>query len=306
MSVSWPSGFRIEAVFETDDLLPWNDFINRLRGEHAEPRSMAGRFSWQGRMTGAPARAHLFRPREIGEARYESLLWDAVEGDLTYWPDGFRLQRGTARRGPSSAQFELSMLLDRHFDEDTAWNFEATLGRTDTDGLQAVLGWSYPVHGLLSGTFHGGDRASSEMRVCLTSSSPKPGAGDSIAPAAQIALRRGGSHCQCELRRALRAHGALTSARRLLPAISFTIRAMAKSLSIAAAQSCRSKASDASSHPGCPSGGQMSFRLEGDGPFAGPQDRRLSAVVNLRLGSAGKLPEPYHFRWNAAHRTSGL
>jgi len=36
--------------------------------------------------------------------------------------------------------------------------------RTDTDGLQALLGYSYPAHGLLSGTFHGrGTHANPEL-----------------------------------------------------------------------------------------------------------------------------------------------
>ena len=44
------------------------------------------------------------------------------------------------------------------------WQFDATLVRTDTDGLQELLGVSYPVHGLLSGDFHGkGTRANPEM-----------------------------------------------------------------------------------------------------------------------------------------------
>jgi translocation and assembly module TamB len=47
------------------------------------------------------------------------------------------------------------MLDNWSFRPENSWQLDATLVRTDTDGLQALLGYSYPAHGLLSGTFHG-------------------------------------------------------------------------------------------------------------------------------------------------------
>src|SRR5262249_20455485 len=54
------------------------------------------------------------------------------------------------------------------------WMFDATLVRTEMDGLQELLGVSYPVHGMLSGTFHGsGTRAEPEMKGLFDIISPE-------------------------------------------------------------------------------------------------------------------------------------
>jgi hypothetical protein len=109
----------IEALFETDDLVPWDDFINRIRGERAEPKVIAGRATWQGRMTGPLGGPTFAGHVKAAEARYDTLAWDSVEGDLIYEPYGFRFLRGTATRDDSSAQFEVSIDLDNwHFDPD--------------------------------------------------------------------------------------------------------------------------------------------------------------------------------------------
>lgn len=156
----------IEAIFDSQDLRPWDDFINRLRGADAEHQIIGGRFHWKGTLSG-PIDGPTFAGHVAGsDARYGDLYWDEIEGDMSYSPDGFRLTQGRARRRDSSAQIELSLTLDDwNFGPDNPWNFDATLSRTETGGLQALLGSSFPVHGLLSGTFHGsGTRAKPEFR----------------------------------------------------------------------------------------------------------------------------------------------
>ena len=92
-------------------------------------------------------------------------MWDEIEGDMTYSPEEFSLTRANVRREPSSAQLELSLMLNNwSFDPESSWQLDATLVRTDADGLQALFGTSYPAHGLLSGTFHGrGTHANPEL-----------------------------------------------------------------------------------------------------------------------------------------------
>ena len=280
----------IEAIFETDDLLPWNDFINRLRGEQAEPKVMAGRFRWQGSMTG-PLRGPTFSGQVTGsEARYDSFYWDQVEGELTYWPDGFRFERGTASRGPSSAQFELSLTLDRwRFAPDTAWNFDATLVRTDTDGLQAVLGWSYPVHGLLSGRFHGGGtRANPEMEGLFDVIEPQGWGWRLDRARGEIALRRGEvriSNAELRLLPPPAPEGMPAPVPGVLTGnflyhtgdrqISFDLTGAVLPLEgIHFIQS-----------PRLPIGGQLSFQIEGAGPLLAPRIEGSLRLVDLRLGS---------------------
>ena len=156
---------KLDATFDSQDLVPWDDFINRIRGKNAEPKVIAGRFHWQGHLTGPLARP-TFSGHVIGaNARYDKLSWDEIEGDMAYSPQGFSFTRANVRRDRSSAQLELSLMLDNwSFRPENSWQLDATLVRTDSDGLQALLGYSYPVHGLLSGTFHGrGTHASPEL-----------------------------------------------------------------------------------------------------------------------------------------------
>ena len=122
---------------------------------------IAGQAHWQGRLTG-PIVAPTFAGHVKGtNARYDRLYWDEMEGDMTYSPDGFDFVRARASRGSSSAQIELSLDARRlELPAGEPWSFDVTLVRTDSDGLQSLLGTSYPVHGLLTGTFHGkGTRA---------------------------------------------------------------------------------------------------------------------------------------------------
>jgi translocation and assembly module TamB len=280
----------IEAVVEIDDLLPWNDFINRLRGENAEPKVMAGRFRWQGRMTG-PLQGPTFSGRMTGsEVRYESLYWDRVEGDVTYWPDGFRLERGMAGRDDSSAQFELSLMLDRwRFAADTPWNFDAMLVRADTDDLQAVLGWSYPVRGLLSGTFHGGGtRANPEMEGLFDVMEPQAWGWRFDRARGEIALRQGEvrlSNAELRLLPPAAPDGAPAPVAGVLTGnflyhsedrqVSFDVTGAVLPLEgIEFIQS-----------PRLPVGGQLSFRLEGGGPLLAPRIEGSLRLVDLRLGS---------------------
>jgi translocation and assembly module TamB len=156
---------KLDVTFDSQDLMPWDDFINRLRGKDAEPKLIAGSAHWQGRVTG-PLAKPTFTGHVIGaNARYDRLAWDEIEGDMLYSPQEFSFTRAKVRRDRSSAQLELSLMLDNwSFCPENSWQLDATLVRTDTDGLQALLGYSYPAHGLLSGTFHGrGTHANPEL-----------------------------------------------------------------------------------------------------------------------------------------------
>ncbi|PYU17805.1 MAG: hypothetical protein DMG32_27265 [Acidobacteria bacterium] len=156
---------KLDAIFDSQDLVPWDDFINRLRGKDAEPKVIAGSFHWQGHVTGPLARPSFSGHVTGTKARYDKLSWDEIEGDMSYSPQEFSFTRANVRRDRASAQLELSLMLDNwSFHPENSWQLDATLVRTDADGLQALLGYSYPAHGLLSGTFHGrGTHANPEL-----------------------------------------------------------------------------------------------------------------------------------------------
>jgi len=155
----------LEATFDSQDLAPWDDFINRLRGQNAEPKRIAGRANWQGRVLG-PLEGPTFTGHVKGfQASYGRLYWDEIEGDMTYSPDQFRLVHGLARHGRSSAQLELALeLTEWGFAAENHWTLDANLVRAPTDDLQELFGWNYPARGVLTGQFHGrGTRADPEL-----------------------------------------------------------------------------------------------------------------------------------------------
>jgi len=136
---------------KSSDLLPWNDLINRLRGEKAEPKRIAGAADWQGRVLG-----NLASPQFVGHAKgrniaYDRLYWDEAEGDVVYSREELRLRNMRARRGNSSADLELYLQLDDwSFQAESEWKLDVSFVRATTDEIQALLGWSYPVRGLLT------------------------------------------------------------------------------------------------------------------------------------------------------------
>ena len=90
-------------------------------------------------------------------------------------------------------QFDLSLeLLDWSFLPDNSWNANATLVRTDTDGLQSLFGSSYPVHGLLSGDYHvRGTRANPELNALFDVIAPEAWGWKFDRARGQLNLRHG-------------------------------------------------------------------------------------------------------------------
>jgi translocation and assembly module TamB len=146
----------MDLTVDTEDLKPWDDFINRLRGLGAEPQAIGGRFHWEGRLTG-PLEGPTFAGHFKGsEANYGSLYWDDLEGELSYSPYELQLDRTRARRGRSSADLDLALDLDNwSFSPESEWRLGVNLVGADTDDLQKMLGTSYAAHGLLTGQFQG-------------------------------------------------------------------------------------------------------------------------------------------------------
>jgi translocation and assembly module TamB len=156
----------LEVDFQTQDLIAWDDFINAVRGENAEPQRVAGRAEWKGRVLGPlvgptfSGHAHTFN------ARYGRLTWDEIEGDMDYSPDEFRLQHGRVRRGRSESTLDLQLQFDGNwsFTPASRWSLAVNLVRAPLDDIQGLFGTSLPVHGLLTGEFHaGGTRAAPQL-----------------------------------------------------------------------------------------------------------------------------------------------
>jgi translocation and assembly module TamB len=147
----------VEVTFHADDLTQWDDFINTIRGTDEEPKRIAARADWKGRVLG-PIVGPAFVGHVSGtDVRYDTLAWDSIDGEMDYSPDELRLTNFVARRGRSSATLELRLQFDNdwNFRRTDPWSFRAQLARDPTDDLQGLFGTDYPVSGLLSGQFTG-------------------------------------------------------------------------------------------------------------------------------------------------------
>lgn len=155
----------LELKLQASDMLQWDDFINVLRGVDAEPRRIAGRAAWRGRILGPLAGPTFSGHFHAAEARYDKLYWDEIDGDLEYSPDDFRLTKAVVQRGRTSANFDLALRLDGDwgFLPESAWTLQARVQHAPTEDLQAIFETSYPVTGYLSGDFRGGGTRASPV-----------------------------------------------------------------------------------------------------------------------------------------------
>src|SRR5256886_711516 len=146
--------------FETGPLEPYKDFIDALRGalphssEAAKP--ISGSVRWDGKIAGASGGPR-FQGHLRGErVRYDGVFLDYLDGDLTYAPLEFTLVRGHARRGEMETDIEANLSLTNwSFLPENNWTAEINFERVPVEGIEQLLGLSYPVKGSLTGQFHG-------------------------------------------------------------------------------------------------------------------------------------------------------
>ncbi|MBZ5693901.1 MAG: translocation/assembly module TamB domain-containing protein [Acidobacteriia bacterium] len=148
----------IEVKFRADDLADWNDFINAIRGDDAEPQRVAGRATWRGRILGPITGPEFIGHLSAADTQYGQLHWEAVNGDIDYSPDAFRMTRTVVTRGKSSATLDLSLMFDGdwNFLPSSPWTLDAHAERASSGDVQAIFGTSYQLTGYLSGDVRGG------------------------------------------------------------------------------------------------------------------------------------------------------
>jgi translocation and assembly module TamB len=155
-----PHGTDMDLKFETGALEKYADFIHEIEG--AAPGSaeaqkqLSGSVHWDGKITG-PSGGPTFAGHVRGEhVQYDGVALDALEGDLSYSPTELTLLRGRARKGEMNTEVELKLeLKEWSFLPDNNWTADANFDKTPVDSIQQLVGRSYPVHGRLSGEFHG-------------------------------------------------------------------------------------------------------------------------------------------------------
>ena len=147
----------LELKLKANNLVEWDDFINRLRGVHAVPTRIAGRVAFRGRILGPIAGPTFAGHIRADDARYDIYQWDQIEGDLDYSLDEFKLTKTILRRGRASVNLNLAMHLDGDwsFVPQSEWSLDAQTDHSPSDDLQAMFGANYPITASLSGTLNG-------------------------------------------------------------------------------------------------------------------------------------------------------
>ncbi len=274
----------MDMTVDTDDLRPWDDFINRLRGPTAERQIIGGHFHWDGRLTG-PLGGPTFTGRFKGsDAQYGSLYWDDLEGELTYSPDELHIARGRARRGRSSADLELQLDLDNWgFDPESEWTFDVNLVGANTDDLQKMLGTSYAAHGQLTGQFHGkGTRAQPDFSGLFDMSDTTAGSWRFERARGQLSIRPGEVRiANAEVRLAAHAPGAPAGLvtgnldyHTNTGEVSFDFTGAAIPLEVI----------DKIQMARLPVGGRLNLQAHGQGPLRAPELHATLRLVDLKLG----------------------
>ena len=155
-----PRNTALDVRFETGALESYRDFINAIRDTPPNSRDaikvITGGARWDGKISG-PSGGPTFDGHVRGEAvRYNDVAFDSLEGELSYSPDELTFLRGKVRRGAVDASMELGLELDGwSFLPGNTWSADVSLQTTPVDALQQLLHSSYPLHGQLSGQFHG-------------------------------------------------------------------------------------------------------------------------------------------------------
>lgn len=263
--------------FRCANLIPWNDFIYALRDPNVERVPIRGTAHWQGRVTG-----RLDHPTFLGhvratEAAYGNILWDEIEGEIAYSPEGFRITQARARRGDATANLEMWLDLDGwDFRAESQWGAEINLVRAPTEGLQQLFGTNFPVHGLMTGQFRlRGTRGDPELTGLVDVADVTGWNLHFERVRGQLALRKD------EVRVAnaeLRIGGGRITGNLLYRLLEEEAEfdmdgAVVPIERIRPVQTER-----------LPLGGQLSFRLKGRGPLVAPQAEGSVRVVDLTVG----------------------
>lgn len=148
----------LEVTFHTDDLRPWDEFIDAIRGKESDTHMISGAADWKGRLLGPIVGPTFLGRLRVTNPGYDNVTWDEMDGDMEYSPDDLQLEDLTLRRGHSSATSKLRLSLDGAFGflPESPWSAHVTFTRNPLEDLQVFAGTHLPVTGVLSGQFTGG------------------------------------------------------------------------------------------------------------------------------------------------------
>jgi translocation and assembly module TamB len=155
-----PKNTSLDAKLEIGSLLDWDDFIHAIAGDKPGTSDAAirigGALNWTGKIVG-PSDGPTFEGHFRGEhVQYADVSMDTIEGDLSYSPDHLTITQGHAVRGLMKADIDGQMqLTDWEFRPENEWSSELNLEQVPIEALMQLAGADYPLHGKITGQFHG-------------------------------------------------------------------------------------------------------------------------------------------------------
>src|SRR5271155_980991 len=147
----------LELDLKAQNLVEWDDLINRIRGVDVAPTRVAGSVTFRGRILGPISGPTFSGHIRAADARYDTYQWDEIYGDLDYSLDDFKFSKAVVRRGQTSFNLDLSMQLDGDwsFVPHSTWSLAVQTEHAPSDDVQFMLGTSYPFTAAISATLNG-------------------------------------------------------------------------------------------------------------------------------------------------------
>lgn len=158
-------GTLLDLHFETAALETYRDFVNAIAGTPSHSaksvKQIGGNVRWDGKIADAGGETNFIGHIRGERVNYEGVALDYLDGDLTYSPSELSLANGHVRRGTMETQIDGGMALTNwSFLPNNVWSAEVNFEKVPVDNIQDLLGWKYPVQGVLTGQLHGrGTRA---------------------------------------------------------------------------------------------------------------------------------------------------
>ncbi len=148
----------LELKLKAQNLLEWDDFINRLSGVDTIPSRIAGSVAFRGRILGPISGPTFSGHIRAADAHYDNYQWDEIYGDLDYSLDEFKFRNVVMRRGQASVSLDLAMQLDGDwsFVPQNTWSLTAQTTHAPSADVQAMFGTAFPATASISGRLNGG------------------------------------------------------------------------------------------------------------------------------------------------------
>ncbi len=151
----------------TSSIADWLPVLEVVRGPELIPVKLNGSATFTGSMTGSVSSPQITGTLQIADFEFDlggtknsrplETHWDSFSASLQASFQNLIIHNADLRRDRSSAQFDASATLQHgHLTGDSNFTLRANIQNADVAGLQALLGYKYPLSGRADGALQGG------------------------------------------------------------------------------------------------------------------------------------------------------